>query len=295
MRIGYACVNTALPSAGRTIRLANATPERLREVTAANLAALEAILKWNVAHGIEIFRVSSDTIPFGSHPANVLDWRDEFASELRRLGALMRRHAMAISTHPGQFTVLGSPNPQALAASVAELEYHDALFAGFGLDASHKIVIHVGGAYGDRPAAVRRFSATVERLSPGVRSRLTIENDERWSLAEVLEIGRALKLPVVFDAFHHELQPSLPQLSVREAILLAGETWPQNDARQEIHFSTQQPGKRPGAHSERLDLGAFERFAATTHDLEVDCIVEVKDKERSALAAQRILGAAVAA
>ena len=40
MRVGYACVNTELPSAARTMRLANATPQRLREVTAANLDAL---------------------------------------------------------------------------------------------------------------------------------------------------------------------------------------------------------------------------------------------------------------
>src|SRR5690348_3377871 len=45
MRIGYACVNTRLPSAARTVRLANATPERLRWLTAANLDALEAILR----------------------------------------------------------------------------------------------------------------------------------------------------------------------------------------------------------------------------------------------------------
>jgi UV DNA damage endonuclease len=296
MRVGYACVNTSLPSASRTVRLANATPERLREVIAVNLDALGAILAWNVAHGIAVFRVSSDTIPFGSHPANALDWRSEFAPELKQLGALMRKHEMSISTHPGQYTVLGSPNAQALEASLAELEYHDSLLSGFGLGPSHKVVIHVGGAYGDRTAAVSRFAAAVSRLSPGARARLTVENDERWSLAEVLEQGAELRLPVVFDAFHHRLLPSLPELSMRDAILLAGKTWSPKDGRQEIHFSTQQPGKRPGAHSETLDLGAFERFAATVHDLAVDCIVEVKDKERSALAAQRLLvGASVTA
>ena len=83
MRIGYACVNTELPSASRTMRLANATPERLREVTALNLDALEAILRWNVAHGIDVFRISSNTMPFGSHPVNTVRWWEEFAGRRR--------------------------------------------------------------------------------------------------------------------------------------------------------------------------------------------------------------------
>ena len=48
LRVGYACVNTQLPSSARTARLANLdADERLRELIAANLDALEAILRWN--------------------------------------------------------------------------------------------------------------------------------------------------------------------------------------------------------------------------------------------------------
>jgi UV DNA damage endonuclease len=103
-----------------------------------------------------------------------------------------------------------------------------------------------------------------------------------WSLEEVLPLG----LPVVFDAFHHELKPSLPELDVRGAVLLAGQTW---NSRQEVHFSTQDPAKRPGAHSQTLDAEAFAAFATAVGDLDVDCIVEVKDKERSALLARELL------
>ena len=65
LRVGYACVNTRLPSSARTLRLANVTPERLRELIASNLDALEAILRWNEAHGISVFRLTSNLIPFG--------------------------------------------------------------------------------------------------------------------------------------------------------------------------------------------------------------------------------------
>lgn len=273
MRVGYACVNTQLPSAARTMRLANATPERLREVTAANLDALETILRWNVGHGIEVFRISSNTIPFGSHPVNTVRWWEEFAERLAELGRLM--DGMSISTHPGQYTVLGSARPEVVDASLGELEYQALLLRSFGLDESHKMVIHLSGTS-------ERFLAAVARLSADARARLVVENDERWSLEDVLALG----LTTVFDTFHHQLRPSLPELDVRGATLLVGETW---TTRQEVHFSTQDPGKRPGAHSASLDPQAFEELAREVGDLEIDCMLEVKDKERSALLARDVL------
>jgi UV DNA damage endonuclease len=287
MRVGYACVNTGLPSASRTLRLANVSDERVRELVLANLAALEAILRWNAEHGIEVFRISSETVPFGSHPANTFRWWDELAGRFAEVGELMR--GMSISTHPGQFTVLGSPNPDFVANTVAELDYHARLLEAFGLDRSHKVVVHGGGVYGDVAAAAERFAAGFVRLSPAAQARLVLENDERWPLADVLPLAERLGVPVVLDVFHHEIRPSFPELGVREVVELAGGTWASEDGRQEVHFSTQQPGKRPGAHSETIDLDAFARFAQAVGDLELDCVIEVKDKERSALRAQALL------
>jgi UV DNA damage endonuclease len=286
LRVGYACVHTGLPSASRTMRLANATPELIREVTGINLEALEAILRWNLDHGIEVFRISSNTIPFGSHPANTVRWWEEFAPELAELGRLMQ--GMSISTHPGQYTVLGSPRAEVVDASIAELEYQALLLRSFGLDAAHKMVIHLSGT-------PERFADSVERLPPDTRARLTLENDERSSLGDVLPLAQTLGLPVVFDAFHHALNPSLTELDVRGATLVAGETWTSADGRQEVHFSTQEPGKRPGAHSSTLDAVAFTEFVDAVGDLPLDCVLEVKDKQRSALVGQRLLRAAATA
>ena len=289
MRVGYACVNTQLPSAGRTLRLANVTEERLRELVAANLDALAAILRWNVEHDVRVFRISSETVPFGSHPANTLRWWEELAPRFAELGALVQAGGLRLSTHPGQFTVLGSPEERFVAASVAEVEYHARLLSAFGLDRSHKVIVHGGGVYGDAAAAAERFADAFARLSEDARARLVVENDERWSLADVLALARRIGVPVVFDAFHHRLRPSLGGLGVRGAVLAAGETWTAGDGRQEVHFSTQEPGKRPGAHSETLDLRAFARFAEAVGDLELDCVLEVKDKERSVLRAREVL------
>jgi UV DNA damage endonuclease len=289
LRLGYACVNTQLPSSARTVRLANATPERLRELAAANLDALEAILRWNEEHGIEVFRLTSNLIPLASHPVNTLAWWDELDERFAELAALVARSRARLSTHPGQYTVLSSQSEPVVAAAVAELGYHDRLLSALRLDASHKIVLHVGSGAADPMGAGRRFAAAYERLSPGAGARLVLENDERWPLDRVFELAGPLGLPVVFDAFHHELSPSLGPLGVRGAVLAAAETWRPEDGRQEVHFSTQEPGKRPGAHAETVDLDAFAAFAEAVGDLPLDCVLEVKDKERSVVRARERL------
>jgi UV DNA damage endonuclease len=283
IRIGYACVNTGLPSSSRTTRLANATPERLRELTAANLDALERILRWNAAHGIRVFRLTSNLVPFASHPVNGLRWWGELAPRLAEIGALAQADGMRLSTHPGQYTVLASTSPAVVEAAVGELDYHGRLLSALRLDRSHKIVVHVGPTGGARDEIQDRFAAAFARLSPEAAGRLALENDERWPLADVLPLARRLGLPVVFDVFHHEIAPSLRGLTLRDVVLRAARTWTAADGRPEVHFSTQDPGKRPGAHAQTLDLGAFARFVAAVGDLPLDCVLEVKDKERSVL------------
>jgi UV DNA damage endonuclease len=289
LRLGYACVNTQLPSAARTARLSNLTADRIVELIEANLDALESILRWNREHGIQVFRLSSNVIPFGSHEANDVPWWELFGARLAELGQLVHAAGMRLSLHPGQYIVLSSTRDDVVRAAVAELEYHDRLLAALGLDRSHKIVLHPGSGAADPESALGRFCAGVERLSQDAAARLAIENDERWPLATTLDWSRRLGVPVVFDVFHHRLAPSLESLGVRELAQLAGETWRARDGRQEVHFSTQADGKRPGAHAETVDLDAFAEFVHAVGDLPLDCILEVKDKERSVLQAQALL------
>ena len=70
MSIGYACLNIGTPNTKiRSIMQRNATPEKLTEVTAHNLEALEKMVDYNSANDIRLYRISSDLIPFCSTPA----------------------------------------------------------------------------------------------------------------------------------------------------------------------------------------------------------------------------------
>ena len=284
IRIGYACINTKLPSTNRTCRLKNATAERILELASANVEALRPILEWNAARGIELFRISSDLIPFGSHPVNTVPWWRILEPQLARLGAFIRKKRLRVSMHPGQFTILNSARPEVIESSIAELEYHTLLLESLGVDASHKIVIHLGGLYGDKRESLKRFVENCRRLDRRIKARLVIENDERcYTIADALFAAEAIGVPAVFDVFHHMWNPALQQGSLRSIIQLAANTWRKRDGRVKIHYSNQWPGKPAGTHSKSIRVRKFLEFYDTIRDLDLDIMLEVKDKQESVL------------
>jgi len=66
----------------------------------------------------------------------------------------------------------------------------------------------VGGVHGDKREALRRFTKTVKE-NYWLTRRLAVENDERYyTAADAVELGEELGIPVVFDYYHHVLNPS---------------------------------------------------------------------------------------
>lgn len=285
MRIGYACLTVGVPgTAFRTCLLKNASDHKLAEVIAHNLNALDHILDYNQAHRIRMFRITSDLIPFGSSPVNRLPWPSLFADEFSRLGRKIQETGLRVSMHPGQYTVLNSPDPRVVQNAVADLDYHGRVLELLGVSAEHKIILHIGGVYGDKKAAAQRFIASYRQLKDTVRQRLVIENDDRsYTIEEVLDISAATGAPAVFDNLHHAAKPgSIPKTDL-EWIRECRTTWQPGDGLQKIHYSQQAEGKRTGAHSESIELGAFAAFYEALEGLDLDIMLEVKDKNLSAL------------
>ncbi len=288
MRIGYPCNNLTLGvSAARTFRLAAYGPERLLATIDANLDALDQYLAWNREYGIRYFRISSGTIPFASHPVMDVPWQDLRADRLAQIGATLRADGVRVNVHPGQYTLINSTRPDVVAASIAELIYHTELLDLMGLDDTNKVQIHVGGVYGDKPAAIDRFVEQWHLLPERVKARLVIENDERhFALADTLQIHERVGLPVLFDTFHHDLKPE--GIGASEALDLACATWEGHGAPM-LDYSSQDVTKRPGAHTSSIDLDDFERFLDLLGQQEADVMLEIKDKEQSALRAMELI------
>ncbi len=287
MSIGYACLTIGVPDTDfRTCTRKYATPDKLRELIAHNLQVLDRILDYNISQNIELFRISSDIIPFGSSPVNTIDWASEFDDTLAAIGQKAQRAGMRLSMHPGQYTVLNSPDPDVVSRAVTDLEYHARFLDALGLDASHKLILHIGGVYGDKPTAMKRFCAQYRRLSMAIQKRLVIENDDKlYTIQDVLTIGEAEQIPVVFDNLHHQINP--PAVTATEAswITRCRSTWKPQDGRQKTHYSQQAPDKKPGSHSETIRIREFLAYYTRVAPPDIDIMLEVKDKNLSAVKA----------
>lgn len=285
MRIGYACITLGLPDFKlRTCRQSNATPDILTEIIESNLETLRRAVKYNADRRIELYRISSDLIPFGSSPVNQLDWSNQFRDTLDEIGALIKGSGQRVSMHPGQYTVINSPREEVVDRAIADLIYHTRLLDSLGTDASSKIIIHIGGIYGDKPAAIKRFIDNYRKLPSEVLRRLVIENDERlYTIEDCLAISDQVRVPVVFDNLHYEINRPETELSVSDWIARAGAAWGNADGNQKVHYSQQDPHKKPGAHTSTIDSALFQDFALKNLPAEIDVMLEVKDKDLSAV------------
>lgn len=290
MRIGYPCLNRTLACRNNhSFKLAGYTDTRLCETVAANLACLADILRFNGERGMFYFRITSDLVPFASHPVCTFPWAVHFAAELARLGRYIRAHGLRIAMHPDQFVLLNALDERIVESSVRELEYHARLLDLMELDTTARIQIHVGGLYGDRASALQRFVREYERLPEAVRRRLVIENDDRlFALADCMGLHFQTGVPVLFDVFHHRLLNHGEPLA--EAVALAATTWQETDGPLLVDYSTQEPGARRGKHAVSLDETDFRAFLASAPSgIDFDIMLEIGDKEQSAARALAIL------
>ena len=127
-------------------------------------------------------------------------------------------------------------------------------------------------------------------LDERIRRRLVIENDGKlYSVKDCHQIHRETGIPVLFDAYHHELNNSGE--TIQEAFELFTTTWKENDGVPMVDYSSQEPGDRTGKHAESIDVAHFKKFIEQTKDFDFDIMLELKDKETSALKAAEVLKA----
>ena len=256
-RLGYACVNAGLTNRPKKLGGRVTTSRTLRKSTwqldtgwdyeAVGVKALDNAtdllhyLKWNKEHGITLFRIGSELIPWHDHyELKMLPQLDEIKAALFEAGEYARKHNMRVTTHPGPFTVLGSPTPTVVDKSIIGLERHSEMFDMMGFEPSfdNKINIHIGGAYGDHAATAVRWIAAWHRLSDSCKKRLVVENDDKanmWSVQMLYDyFHKEIGIPITFDYFHHKFHTS--ELTEEQALKLAATTWP-DDIRQCTHYS----------------------------------------------------------
>jgi UV DNA damage endonuclease len=285
MKIGYPCINRSVRCVGdKTFRLKSYSKERLIEVSGNNIACLLKMLYFNLKHNILFFRVSSDLIPFASHPVCRFKWQDYFKESFGKIGSFIKDNNIRISMHPDQFNVLNSQEKSVFKRTARELLYHAQILDLMELDYSAKIQIHVGGVYKDKERSIKRFIDRYSKLDKVIKSRLVIENDDKsYTLSDVIKISKAVNIPVIFDTLHHQVNSSGEPL--REALALALKSWKREDGIAMVDYSEQREGQRAGVHAESIRPGNFKEFLRCSQGLDFDIMLEIKDKEKSALKA----------
>ena len=238
MNLGYACINTALKSGGiftnRTMRRKTFDSKGLdyvSELALQNVKDLETHIHWNHEFGIKLFRLSSQIFPWMEEYnwEDLKDW-DEIKDRMLQIGNYAKDYNQRLTMHPGPFHCLASPSDKVVKRTVIGLNKHSEQFDMMGYEPSHynKINIHIGGAYGDKEAALERFCKNFELLGDNTKKRLVVENDDsptEYSVKDLYEgVYKKIGTPVTFDYFHHKFNTG--GQTEEEALKLASTTWP---------------------------------------------------------------------
>ncbi|KAL8635859.1 MAG: hypothetical protein Q9228_006691 [Teloschistes exilis] len=324
-RLGYACLNTYLRFSNppvfssRTCRIASilenrhplrdpnepphATKNRpdkeqpadvrrgqefVEQLCLANVRDIQKMLRWNDKYGIKFLRLSSEMFPFASHEEYGYKLAS-FASEaLAEAGKVAAELGHRLTTHPGQFTQLGSPRKSVIDNALRDLDYHAELLSLLKLPPQQNrdavMILHLGGVFGDKDATLNRFRENYARLPQGVKDRLVLENDDvSWSVHELLPLCEELNIPLVLDYHHHNIifDPTQIREGTKDIMdlyprILA--TWKRKNITPKMHYSEPTPaaitGRQRRKHNPRV---------ATLPPCppDMDLMIEAKDKEQA--------------
>ena len=300
LNIGYACINMQLSYPklyGHNPKDKPITTNRsmirrtfdtkgipyASEKTLLNVKDLDTIIDWNIMYGYKFFRITSNLAPWKSE----YDWSDmphikDIKWYLHSIGVKALTHEVRLTSHPGPFNVLTSPHEHVVKNCVNDLTNHGDVFDMMNLSRTpyNKINIHIGGVYGDKQSAMDRFCKNFELLPDSVKTRLTVENDDKASMYSVQDlydgVYKRIGIPIVFDYHHHRFNTG--DLSEQEALELAISTWPE-DIVPVVHYSESRSKEqldesiKPQAHSD------YVYDYIDTYGNNVDIMIEAKHKE----------------
>jgi len=262
------------------------------ELALANVRDLKKIIQWNEDHNIKFYRLSSEMFPWASE-YNIEDLPDfeNIARIMGEAGDLANKYGQRLTTHPGPFNKLASPKERVVLSTITDLEIHGKMLDLLKQPRTPqaKINIHVGAAYGDKPMALGNFNRNFERLSDAVKTRLTVENDDKKSLYSTHElydgVHKKIGVPIVHDLHHHKFCDG--GLDQKDALALAVSTW--GDTKPVIHYSQSRSIEyndtkiRENAHSDTYWK------PVNTYGFDVDVMLEAKAKEQALFKMRELL------
>ncbi|WP_219835306.1 UV DNA damage repair endonuclease UvsE [Paenibacillus sp. R14(2021)] len=304
VRFGFVAMSVLLEntSPSRTMTYTNfaklddreAGLRRLERLAEENLRTTLRIMKHCIGHDVFVYRMTSKLIPLATHDA-LKDWNPYPALEaaFEEVGRYAREKRMRVSFHPDHFCVFSTPRPEVLAKSAEDLNYHVTMLEHMGLDPMTKCNIHVGGAYGDKPASADRFVKQFGALEARLRERVTLENDDKtFNVRETLAVAEAVGTPMVLDIHHHAVNDGGESEAVLHGELWSRilRTWNGPDGNPlpigpKLHVSSPKSERDPRGHADNVDVQPLLRFLRGINGSvpQLDVMIEAKQKDAALL------------
>lgn len=292
LRLGYSSICNQLRDLGifssrGMIRSSLNKPEGIevaKKLALRNIQDLQKIIIWNETQGIRLFRMTSQLFPH-LDDTETPKYDMNFALEsLKETGKLAKSYGHRITMHPGQHNIINSPNDEVVKKTINELVNHAKILIAMGYKPEHGsvIVIHVGGVYGDKVNSLIRWKNNFKLIPEFCRKYIVIENDEfSYNVMDVLQLSEEMNVPMVLDFFHNEVSHDKVKLT-DELLRRIAKTW--KTITPKFHFSVQLKGERRGSHGKTIDFLPLALLKLPQIlNTDVDCILEVKDKESSVL------------
>jgi len=254
----------------------------LNDIVNNNVDSLEKAILYCHSIGVGSFRIGSDFLPISTHPDFHYTLKDlpdgsKLIAKLKEIALLAKEKNVRLTFHPSQFVILNSPKDDVVEKAIADLEYHASIAELVGADV---INIHGGGGYGDKLSALARFEENFKHLSPKVKKRLTVENDDKiYTPNDLLPLCKQLNIPLVYDVHHHRCLKDI--LTEEQATNAALETWNREPL---FHISSPLYGwdsNKTHHHHDYIDINDFPKFWKSIGPFTLE--VEAKAKELAIL------------
>ena len=297
IRLGYVAIALNLPKVTSSSTLTfkryssmNSDEERLnklKKVTYSNIIDLEKILKYNIKNNIHFYRITSNLIPLATHPEVMWDYRKYFKKDFEYIGKIINDNNLRIDIHPDQFNVINTDRESVFLNTSKNLTMQANFLEDINCKDA-KMVIHIGGAKGEKEKAIKRFIENFKKLPDIVKNKLILENDDKiFTAKDVLYICKILNLPMVLDIHHHNCNNNGENID--RLLNDIFNTWKNEKLQPKIHFSTPREYENDRRHSDYIDAKEFLKFIYLIKDnvnKDVDVMIEAKKKD---LALQRLV------
>ena len=292
---------------------------QLSERVLHNVIVTQYILNHCARTNIRHYRLSSALFPLVTDESLEISMEEfpnytRIEEELRLAGLIALTFNISIGSHPDQFNVLASENPESVERTIRELNFQSSILDKLGLAQDHTspMNIHLNCPLPKPERSISdvdpdtlnnfliseiadRFYSNLMKCDKGVVNRLTLENEDRghWNVDNIIKFSEyiftkySLNIPICYDNLHDYCNPS-EVCNVAWQAERCAYTWVNQDSTllddsnfiaPVFHWSEGKPDK-PRSHADYFALGRTPPVVAIEPNLEAkwECEVKAKDK-----------------